>query len=164
MNQLPLFAAPVASRRVAHEDGCTRAMREPVQSELLARLDEHPGEWLDLCDFRDIQECHRIGFGMGHALAKLVREERAIKKNIYFGTESPCDPGEYKGYTTVYSTLTHGPAPETTTTTRKPWLKTLLLNGPTILSTLGKAARRSARAATTATPRLGTRASPAAKP
>ena len=153
MNQLRLFADPAPAPRVAPETGWERAMREPVQSELLARLNDRPGEWLDLCDFRDIQEYHKVGFGMGHALAKLVRDGRAIERNVYFGTESPCEPGEYKGYTIVYSTIIHGPAPETTTTTRKPWLKTLLLNGPTILSTPGKAARRSARAATTATPR-----------
>nr|WP_229416165.1 hypothetical protein [Massilia sp. PDC64] len=164
MNQLALFADPTPTPRAVIDDGWTRAMREPVQSELAARLNDRPGEWLDLCDFRDIQEHHRIGFGMGHALAKLVRDGRAIEKNIYFGTESPCHPGEYKGYTTVYSTFTHGPAPETTITTKKPWLKTLLLNGPTILSTPGKAARKSARVATTATPRRGTRVSPAARP
>jgi len=88
-----------------------RGFSEPVLAEIEARLNERPGEWLGWADFADIRERHNIGCCMGHVKFHLAQTGRAIRKNIYYGSERPGDP-DYKGYNTVYGSTLCGPAPE----------------------------------------------------
>lgn len=117
MNQLALFEQPVPVRRIGGQPpGVERrwnlAFSEPVKAELVVRVNERVGLWLSWSDFADIREKYKIGFCLGHVLHGLVRDGRAVEKKIYFGAERPGDPfKEYLGYTTVYSSAEHGPAP-----------------------------------------------------
>lgn len=117
MNQLPLFEQQAPARRLGgRPPGVERrwnaAFSEPVKAELVTRLNERIGESLSWHDFDDIRERHQIGFCMGHVLHGLVHDGRAIEKNIYFGAERPGDPFKsYLGYTSVYSSIEHGPTP-----------------------------------------------------
>jgi hypothetical protein len=118
VNQMQLFEQPADTRRLGGrprdvERRWNLAFSEPVKAQLVARLNERVGEWLAWRDFADIREQHRIGFCMGHVLHGLVHDGRAIEKRIYFGAERPGDPFKpYLGYTTVYSSAEHGPAPQ----------------------------------------------------
>ena len=118
MTQLALFAEPVPSVRQGGGPPGVQlrlalAFSEPVKAELVARLNERIGQWLAWNDFADIRERHQIGFCMGHVLSSLEREGRALVKNIYFGAERPGDPFKpYLGYTSVWSSVEQGPAPE----------------------------------------------------
>jgi hypothetical protein len=88
------------------------AFSEPVKAELVARLNERPGEWLEWRDYADIRERHQIGFCLGHVMFRLSMEGRALRKEIYFGAERPSDPFKpYLGFKSVYSSVEHGPAP-----------------------------------------------------
>lgn len=117
MSQLGLFTEPVPARRIGGqppdvERRWNLAFSEPVKAELVTRLDERIGAWVSWNGFADIRERHKIGFCMGHVLHSLVREGRAVEKNIYYGAERPGDPFKpYLGFNTVYSSAEHGPAP-----------------------------------------------------
>lgn len=117
MSQLALFEESAPVRRVSGqppdvERRWNLAFSEPVKAELVARLNEHPGQWLDWSDFADIRGRHKIGFCLGHVLYGLATAGRALRKNIYYGAERPGDPFKpYLGFNTVYSSAEHGPAP-----------------------------------------------------
>lgn len=118
MSQLALFeeAKPVVRLSGGPPDVQRRmqlAFSEPVKAQLVTRLNERIGQWLSWKDFADIRERHQIGFCMGHVLASLARDGRALVKDIYFGAERPGDPFKpYLGFTSVWSSVEHGPAPE----------------------------------------------------
>lgn len=119
MSQMSLFEQPATApaRRVGGAPpGVQRrwdqALSEPVKAELVARLNERPGQWLEWRDFADIRERHQIGFCLGHVLHGLVHAGRAVDKKIYYGAERPGDPLKpYLGFNSVYSSVEHGPAP-----------------------------------------------------
>jgi hypothetical protein len=125
VNQLPLFEQPAPVRRLGGqppgvEHRWNLAFSEPVKAELVARLNERTGQWLTWHDFADIRERHQIGFCLGHVLHGLVHDGRAVERKIYFGAERPGDSFKpYLGFTSVWSSVEHGPAPELTTKTRK---------------------------------------------
>lgn len=117
MSQLSLFdqPAPTVERRPGGAPpGVKRrqdlAFSEPVKLELVARLNERPGQWLQWSDFADIRERHQIGFCLGHVLGSLVRAGRALEQVIYFGAKDSQIPGAYQGFGTIWSTVAHGPA------------------------------------------------------
>jgi len=120
MSQMSLFEQP-ATARARHVGGAPPgvqrrtdlAFSEPVKDELVARLNEHPGRWLEWCDYANIRERHQIGHCLGHVLFSLFMEGRALRKEIYYGAERPGDPFKpYLGFNTVYSSVENGPAPE----------------------------------------------------
>lgn len=117
MSQLALFEEPcelrpLSGRPPSVESRWQVAFSEPVKAQLVARLNEHPGRWLAWREFADIREQHQIGFCLGHVLAGLSRDGKALVNNIYFGSERPGDPfTPYLGFTSVYSSVEHGPAP-----------------------------------------------------
>lgn len=113
MNQLALFEEPARrlgggppSVQAAH----ARAFSDLVLGEIEARLNERPGEWLEWRDFDDIRDRHDIGCCIGHAKYYLSHIGRAIRKNIYSGSEQ-LGP-DYRGFYTVYGSTLCGPAPE----------------------------------------------------
>lgn len=118
MSQLALFDEPKTATRLGGgppdvQRRVQLAFSEAVKAELVTRLNEHAGQWLAWRDFADIRERHQIGFCMGHVLSALAREGRALVKNIYFGAERPGDPFKpYLGFTSVWSSVENGPAPE----------------------------------------------------
>jgi len=114
VSQLALFEAP---SRPCGMPACVRDRQElafspKVKGELVARLNERPGQWLDWSDFSDIRERYQIGFCMGHVLFSLVREGRALGKPVYFGAERPGLPEPYLGFKTLWGSILCGPAPE----------------------------------------------------
>lgn len=118
MSQLALFEEPKPRYQLGGgppsvQDTWERAFSEAVMGELVARLNERAGKWLEWRDFADIRERHDIGCCMGHVLFNLAHTGRALRKDIYFGAERPGDPLKpYMGFKSVYSTIEHGPAPE----------------------------------------------------
>lgn len=118
MNQLALFEEPKRVRRLGGgppsvQDAWERGFSAPVMNELVMRLNERPGEWLAWRDFADIRQRYNIGCCMGHVLFNLAHTGRALVKNIYFGAERPGDPFKpYLGFTSVYSSVEHGPSLE----------------------------------------------------
>jgi hypothetical protein len=112
--QLGLFDEPPAPRVGGAPPSVRRradlAFSEPVKLELIARLAERPGQWLRWDDFADIRDRHQIGFCMGHVLASLVREKRALEQVIYYGAKDTQIPGAYQGFGTIWSTVEHGPS------------------------------------------------------
>jgi hypothetical protein len=108
--QLSLFADPAPRMRRPGDDAWERGFSDLVKGELVARLNERIGQWLGWEDFRDIRERHKIGCCMGHVLGHLERAGRIMEKKVYYGTEHPGLPGEYKGYNSMYSSALHGPA------------------------------------------------------
>ena len=118
MSQLALFEepSPAPVRWGGAPPGVRRradlAFSEPVKAELVARLSEHPGRWLEWHDYADIRERHQIGFCLGHVLFRLFMEGRVLRKEIYYGAERSGDPFKpYLGFKSVYSSVEHGPAP-----------------------------------------------------
>ena len=114
MNQLGLFesARPRYGMPAGVHARFELAFSEPVKAELVARLNERPGQWLGWSDFADIRECHQIGFCMGHVLGSLVREGRALDTQVYFGAERPGMPDPYLGFKTLWGSVLCGPGPE----------------------------------------------------
>lgn len=115
MNQLTLFADSKPTRRPRGgppgvQDAWAHGFSAPIMDELVARLNARLGQWLGWNDFADIRDRHRIGCCMGHVLANLERAGRIAEKRVYYGTECPTLPGEYRGYGHLWSSIEHGPA------------------------------------------------------
>jgi hypothetical protein len=114
VSQLALFEAPSRTGGMPHgvRDRQELAFSPKVKGELVARLNERPGQWLGWNDFADIRERYQIGFCMGHVLGSLVREDRALDMQVYFGAERPGMPKPYLGFKTLWGSVLCGPAPE----------------------------------------------------
>lgn len=111
--QLDLFAAPKKYRLgggpPSVQDAWERGFSPAVKDELVARLNERIGHWLEWRDYADIRERHKIGCCLGHILFSLAHEGRVIRKEVYFGATRPGLPEPYLGFKSVHSTTLQGP-------------------------------------------------------